>query len=218
MSALDLSLYLVTDAVAASRAGLPLPELVRAATEGGVTAVQVREKHEPAAVFLRTVLEIADVIPHHVTLLVNDRVDVYLAARELGARVSGVHLGQRDLPVETTRRIIGPDAVLGLSAAHPDQIAAAATSSAHVDYIGIGVLRATDTKPDAPPPLGIDGMRARAQLSALPAVAIGGVKVDDAHGLRGSALAGIAVVSGICAAPDPARAAAEYRRAWTGGA
>jgi len=190
----DLSLYLVTDAEMAAQAGIPLPRLVAAAISGGVTTVQIREKHQPAGAFLRTVIEIGQVVPDEVTLLVNDRVGVFLAARDL----------------------IGPAAVLGLSAAHPDQLSAAATSSARVDYVGIGVVRATVTKPDAPPPLGTEGMRARAGLSPLPSVAIGGIAVADAAALSGSALAGIAVVSGICAAADPAAAAAAYAKAWAG--
>ena len=212
----DLSLYLVTDAEMAAQAGIPLPRLVAAAISGGVTTVQIREKHQPAGAFLRTVIEIGQVVPDEVTLLVNDRVDVFLAARDLGAPVAGVHLGQRDLPAASARDLIGPAAVLGLSAAHPDQLSAAATSSARVDYVGIGVVRATVTKPDAPPPLGTEGMRARAGLSPLPSVAIGGIAVADAAALSGSALAGIAVVSGICAAADPAAAAAAYAKAWAG--
>ncbi len=210
----DLSLYLVTDAQMAAAAGHSLPALVAAAIAGGVTTVQIREKYLPAGEFLRTVLDVGQMIPEGVTLLVNDRIDVFLAARALGAPVSGVHLGQRDLPPENAREMIGPEAVLGLSAAHPEQLVAAAASPARVDYVGIGVLRATETKPDAPPPLGIRGMRGRAALSALPAVAIGGIKVSDAAELAGSALAGVAVVSGICAAADPQAAAAEYAAVW----
>lgn len=211
---MDLSLYLVTDSGMATRAGHALPALVAAAVAGGVTTVQIREKDLPAGEFLRVVLEVGEVVPEGVTLLVNDRVDVYLAARGLGAPVSGVHLGQRDLPAASARDLIGPKAVLGVSAAHPAQLSSAAASSAAVDYVGIGVLRATETKTDAPPALGIDGMRSRAALSTLPAVAIGGIRQEDAKALSTSALAGVAVVSGICAAADPQAAAAAYRKAW----
>jgi thiamine-phosphate pyrophosphorylase len=212
----DLSLYLVTDAGLAARVGKPLPEVVAAAVAGGVTTVQVREKHRPAGDFLRLVIEIGKVVTDRVTLLVNDRVDVFLAARDLGVPVAGVHLGQRDLPADLARALIGPAAVLGLSAADPDELASAAASPARIDYVGIGVVRATVTKPDAPPPLGIAGMRERAQCSALPSVAIGGIGLADTAALSGSALAGVAVVSGICAAADPEAAAAAYRRAWSG--
>ncbi len=214
----DLSLYLVTDTALAARSGRPLPELVAAAVAGGVTTVQVREKDRPAGDFLRLVVEIGKLLPDRVTLLVNDRVDVFLAARGLGVPVAGVHLGQRDLPAANARALIGPDAVLGLSAADPGELDAAAASSARIDYVGIGVVRATVTKPDAPPPLGIAGMRQRAELSSLPAVAIGGIGLEDTAALSGSALAGVAVVSGICAAADPAAAAAAYRTAWAGAA
>ncbi|MBT0769519.1 thiamine phosphate synthase [Kineosporia sp. J2-2] len=243
MSTPDLSLYLVTDTEAARRAGRDLPGLVADAARGGVTTVQVREKNQPAGVFLRTVTEVAQALPGHVTLLVNDRVDVFLAARSLGVRVHGVHLGQRDLPAACARDLIGPDAVLGLSAATTAQLSAAAASSARVDYVGVGVVRATATKPDAPAPLGIEGMLKRAGQSRLPAVAIGGITVDDTRALRagmlrdeasrdgapgdvapregrraGGSLAGVAVVSGICGAADPVAAARAYRSAWQGAA
>lgn len=218
MRAPDLTLYLVTDAPAATRAGHRLPALVQAAVRGGVTTVQVREKNSSTRDFLNLVLEIGALLPDHVSLLVNDRVDVYLAARHLGAAVTGVHLGQQDLPVAVARELIGAQAILGLSAARPQQIEAAAADPARVDYLGIGALHSTASKPDAPPPLGVPGMLARARLSRLPVVAIGGVTVSDAGALRGAGLAGIAVLSGICAAADPALAAARYRSAWAGAA
>ncbi len=214
MSAPDLSLYLVTDTAIAEAAGHTVPGVVAAAGAGGVTTVQVRAKDAPAADFLALVGEVAAALPAHVTLMVNDRVDVFLAARDLGWQVDGVHVGQDDLPVEQVRHLIGDDALLGLSASTAEQLRAAADSPARVDYVGIGALHGTPTKPDAPEPLGVDRMLALAAESAVPAVAIGGVKVEDAEALRGSALAGVAVVSGICGAPDPAAAAEAYATAW----
>ena len=214
MSAPDLSLYLVTDSAIAEAAGHTVPDVVAAAVTGGVTTVQVRAKEVPAADFLALVGEVAAVLPAHVRLVVNDRVDVFLAARDLGWQVDGVHVGQDDLPVEQVRHLIGDDAVLGLSASTAEQLRAAADGPARVDYVGIGALHGTPTKPDAPEPLGVDRMLALAAESTLPAVAIGGVKVEDAKALRGSALAGVAVVSGICGANDPAAAAEAYATAW----
>ena len=213
-STLDLSLYLVTDTSIAQAAGHTVPEVVAAGVTGGVTTVQVRAKDAPAADFLTLVGEVAAVLPAHVTLVVNDRVDVFLAARDLGWKVDGVHVGQDDLPVERVRRLLGDEAVLGLSASTAEQLRAAGDSPARVDYVGIGALHGTPTKPDAPEPLGIDRMLALAAGSPVPAVAIGGVRVEDAEALRGSDLSGIAVVSGICGATDPAAAAAAYVSAW----
>lgn len=209
----DLSLYLVTDARIASAAGHDLVELVRTATANGVTAVQLREKDAPARAFLDTVLRVSAVIPEQVALIVNDRVDVFLAARQAGARVSGVHVGQSDLPADAVRALIGPDAVLGVSASTPQQLAAAADCGT-VDYVGIGALHATATKRDAPPPLGHDAFARLVAAGALPAVAIGGVTAADLVRLRRAGAAGAAVVSAICGAADPARATRDLRATW----
>lgn len=212
----DLSIYLVTDAELARSAGHDLVDVVAQAVAGGVTAVQIREKSASACDFLDTVLRIADMLPQHVELLVNDRVDVFLAARLRGARVTGVHVGQSDLPVAEVRRMIGPDALLGLSASLDGQIRDA--QPAVVDYIGIGALHTTATKLDAPPPLGHEEFARLAGLTTLPAVAIGGVTARDLPILRASGAAGGAVVSAICAAADPRAAAEELARAWGAGA
>jgi thiamine-phosphate pyrophosphorylase len=210
----DLSVYLVTDARLVAAAGHDLVELVRAATGNGVTAVQVREKDAPAGVFLDTVLRIADVIPGDVALIVNDRVDVFLAARAAGAPVAGVHVGQSDLPVASVRELIGPDAILGLSAATDEQLCHAAASPARVDYVGVGALHATSTKKDAPAPLGHDRFARLVALSGLPSVGIGGVTQTDLPQMRSAGAAGAAVVSAICSADQPAEAARQLRAAW----
>lgn len=211
---IDLSVYLVTDSCLAAAAGHDLVDLVRAAAEAGVTAVQVREKDAPTRAFLETVLRIADVLPAGVALLVNDRVDVFLAARAAGAGVAGVHVGQSDLPVGAVRDLIGPDAVLGLSASTPEQLRLAAASPAWVDYVGIGAVHATTTKKDAPEPLGLDRFARLVGASALPAVGIGGVTRADLPAMSSAGAAGAAVVSAICSAPDPGAAARELRAAW----
>lgn len=211
---LDLSLYLVTDARLVAAHGHDLAELVRVAADAGVTAVQLREKEASSRAFLDVVLRVSHALPDQVALIINDRVDVYLAARSVGARVSGVHVGPADLPVTVVRDLIGADAILGLSAATEDQLRGAETSSARVDYVGIGALHATPTKPDAPPPLGHDALARLVATTRLPAVAIGGVKRADLPALRAAGAAGAAVVSAICAATDPAVAARELRASW----
>jgi thiamine-phosphate pyrophosphorylase len=204
---IDLSVYLVTDPeVVGDRA---LVDVVRAAVAGGVTAVQVREKSASARHFAAVVAAIAGVLPDRVALVVNDRVDVFLAARAAGIPVAGVHVGQDDLPVAAVRALVGPSAVVGLSATEPDELAA----TAGADYVGIGTIRATSTKPDAPPALGVDGFAARAALTALPTVAIGGITVADVAPLRAAGAAGVAVVSAICAAADPSAAARAFAAA-----
>lgn len=209
----DLSLYLVTDAGTAAAAGHDIVDVVRQATANGVTAVQLREKESSARQFLDTVLRVSDVLPEGVVLLVNDRVDVYLAARAAGARVAGVHVGQSDLPVRAVRALVGDEAIVGLSASTPEQLAAASGTGV-VDYVGIGALHATTTKRDAPPPLGHEDFARLVAASALPAIAIGGITAADLARLRRAGAAGAAVVSAICAAPDPGRAAGVLRGAW----
>lgn len=211
----DLSLYLVTDTAQCAAQGRSVAETVRLAVAGGVTAVQVREKETSGRAFLRTVLEVAAVLPDRVALIVNDRVDVFLAARAEGARVTGVHVGQSDLPAALVRRLIGDDAVLGLSAATPGELRDAAEDSGRVDHVGIGALRGTRTKADAPAPLGHAAFARLAAVSPLPAVAIGGVVPDDLPLLRAAGAAGAAVVSGICATDDPYAAALRHAAAWS---
>lgn len=208
----DLSVYLVTDSGAAATAGHDVMEVVRSAASG-VTAVQIREKDATARGFLDTVQRVSAVLPRDVAVIVNDRVDVFLAARATGARVTGVHVGQSDLPPRAVRALIGPDAVLGLSASTPEELAAAAATGV-VDYVGIGALHTTSTKRDAPPALGHAAFARLAAASPLPAVAIGGVTTADLPLLRRAGAAGAAVVSAICAAADPGRAALELRAVW----
>ena len=211
---LDLSIYLVTDTAIAAAAGHPILSVVREAVAGGVSVVQLREKHGTAREFLDLVCGVADAVPESVTVIVNDRVDVFLAARRLGARVGGVHLGQSDLPPALARDLIGPDAVLGLSASTPAQLREAETDRAAIDYVGIGALHATTTKPDAPRPLGLDAFAALAASTRLPAVAIGGIGRADIAPLRRAGAAGAAVVSAICSAVSPRDAARELVTEW----
>ncbi|MEN0083144.1 MAG: thiamine phosphate synthase [Leifsonia sp.] len=208
----DLSVYLVTDQASALQAGHDIPGVLHAAGDA-VTAVQLREKEATARDFFETVLRSSAALPPDVAIIVNDRVDVFLAARAAGARVSGVHVGQSDLPPGAVRRLIGPEAILGLSASTPAELAAAGEERV-ADYVGIGALHATGTKTDAPPPLGHAHFARLVALSTLPAVAIGGVTAADLPALRRAGAAGAAVASGVCGAADPGRAARELRAAW----
>jgi len=212
---IDLSLYLVTDAAACARAGRDVVGTALAAADGGITCVQVREKGS-AREHLDVVLRLARELPSNVALIVNDRVDVFLAARAAGARVTGVHVGQGDLPAADVRDLIGQDALLGVSARTPEQLTSAAGAGA--DYVGVGPLHDTATKADAPAGIGLERWAALAGASPLPAVAIGGVTAADGPGLRAAGANGMAVVSAVCASSDPAAAASELRAAWRGGA
>jgi thiamine-phosphate pyrophosphorylase len=198
----DPTLYLVTDPELAR--GRALIDVVAAAVRGGVTVVQLRNKHAGGRALLETaralkaVLDVMDV-----PLVVNDRADVAQAA---GA---GCHVGQTDLPAAVARALIGPDAILGLSLDDPDQ--ADGIERGLVDYVAYGPFAATATKPDAGGPVGPDGLAAVRKRTMLPLVAIGGIDADNAAEAVRAGADGIAVVAAIMAAHDPKAAARTLR-------
>lgn len=212
----DLSLYLVTDAALCGDRGVV--ETVRRAVDGGVRIVQLRDKAATDAETVEQLIALSEVIDGRALLVVNDRLDAVVAARARGARVDGVHLGQGDASVLRAREALGSDALIGLTAntrAHLDAVGALPAGT--VDYLGVGVIRPTTTKPDHPAPLGVEGFREFAASSPLPCVAIGGVDIDDTEALRDAGAVGLAVVSALCGAEDPAVAAGEFRRRWLAG-
>lgn len=205
-AALDLSLYLVADRVLCGRLGVV--STVQAAVRGGATIVQVRE---PLAT-TRELCRLAEAVHLALTgtgvpLLVNDRLDVALA---VGAE--GVHLGQSDLPAAAARRVAGADFLIGLSVSDSRETAEAdALSVGTVDYLGVGPVFATPTKPMAARPLGLHRTAVLRAATRLPCVAIGGIDDNSAAQVLATGVNGIAVVSAICAAPDPQAAAATLR-------
>lgn len=211
---LNPGVYLVADPQLCGARGVL--ETVRAAVDGGIEMVQIRDKNASAVDLSEMVMRIADAVGDRAMVLINDRVDVYLAARAAGAAVHGVHVGQSDLSAAQVRAMAGPEAIIGLSAntvGHLDRLHALPQGT--VDYLGVGVIRPTLTKPDHPAPLGIDGFAAIAAATTVPCVAIGGVKLADVRPLRRAGAAGVAVVSAICAADDPARVAADFVQEWS---
>jgi thiamine-phosphate pyrophosphorylase len=202
----DLSLYLVIGA--GDTRGRALDKVVAAAVAGGVSVVQLREKTAPTRDILARAEALKQVLdPRGVPLIVNDRLDVALA---VGA--AGVHLGQDDMPPEAARRLIGPEMLLGLSVS--DAAEAARADPAVVDYVGIGAAYTTGTKADAGAAIGAEGVaRLRAQVR-LPGVAIGGIHAENVAALRRTGIEGVAVVSAIARAADPAAAARDLRAAF----
>ena len=204
MGRIDYSLYLVTDRALAR--GRPLADVVRAAVAGGVTCVQLREKEASAREFVAAARELLALLrPLGVPLIVNDRIDVALAA---GA--DGVHVGQQDLSVADARRLGPPGWIVGVSAESVADAARAERDGA--DYVGASPIFATPTKADHAPPLGLAGLRALRAATKLPLVAIGGLHAGNARDVVRAGADGLAVVSAIVAADDPRAAAAELRR------
>ena len=209
----DLSLYLVTDPQLCGERGVV--ETVRRAVDGGVRIVQLRDKTATDAETTAQLIELSHAIDGRALLVVNDRLGAALAAREQGARVDGVHLGQGDTSVLRAREALGAEALIGLTANTREHVEAVhALPPGTVDYLGVGVIRPTGTKPDHPPALGVAGFRALVETTTLPCVAIGGVGVDDTERLRTAGAAGLAVVSALCRASDPAETARAFVRRW----
>jgi thiamine-phosphate pyrophosphorylase len=203
----DPTLYLVTDP--ALGRGRPLADIVAAAVHGGVTLVQLRDKGGDGRALLEEAQALQALLaPKGVPLIVNDRVDVALAA---GA--AGCHVGQSDLPAAAARALLGPDAILGISLDAPDQVDAIDPRA--VDYVAHGPFAATATKADAGGPVGAAGLAEVRRRTALPLVAIGGIDATNAGLAIGAGADGVAVVSAIMAAADPAAAARELRAALT---
>lgn len=197
----DLSLYLVTDPVLCGGRGVV--ETVKAAVEGGVTIVQLRDPDAKGGRQVETARALLAILrPRGIPLIINDRVDVALAVD-----ADGVHVGQSDISPTLVRRMIGPDRILGLSVSRAEELAAPDIGA--VNYLGVGPIFATATKPNAAAPIGFDGLARLVAAAPVPVVAIGGVKAEHIEPVRAAGAAGIAVVSAIMAAEDPALAARE---------
>lgn len=210
-AALDLSLYLVTDTALCEPAGVPAT--VAAAVAAGVTVVQLRDPAADEDHLVGLGRAVAAVLRGTgVPLLVNDRVDLVAA---IGA--DGAHVGQGDTDPVQARRVLGPDAFVGLSVQTVEQVAAARKLGTGVlDYLGVGPVWPQTTKPDAAVPGGPARLREIVAGSPWPCVAIGGIDAARAAQVRAAGAAGIAVVSGICGRPDVGAATRALRSAWAG--
>ena len=211
---LNISAYLV---IGPENCTHPVEEIVAAAVDEGFTCVQIRSKISSAREMISILEKSARAIRQlgksdSVALLVDDRLDVVLAAREAGIKVDGVHVGQSDIPVEVCRKFLGEDSIVGLSANTPEEFFSA--NAAQIDYFGVGPLHATDTKSDADEALGIEKISALVNVSSLPIVVGGGVKVKDIPALAATGVEGFFVVSAVAGAQNPRLAARELVTTW----
>jgi thiamine-phosphate pyrophosphorylase len=206
---LDLSLYLVTDPAMCDQLGLV--ETVSAAVGAGVSVVQLRDAVSTDDELVSLGRELMTALRGTgVPLIVDDRVHLVGA---IGA--GGAHVGQSDLGVEPARTLLGPDPYLGLSVQTMEHVAAAREhADGAVDYLGVGPVWGTATKPDAAPPGGVETLRQIVSASPWPCVAIGGISLERLAQVRGTGAAGAAVVSAICGRPDVAAATRRLRAAW----
>lgn len=198
-----LKLYLVTDRPLSL--GRPLEEIVEGAVAGGVTMVQLREKDAPTGEFVALAKRLKAVLaPLGIPLIINDRVDVALAAD-----ADGVHIGQSDIPYEDARRLLGAEKIIGLSVENFEDLERA--NALDVDYVGISPVYGTPTKSDTAEPFGLEGLRRAVVMSAHPTVAIGGMNASTIAEVMQAGADGVAVVSAICSAPSPRKAAEELK-------
>lgn len=202
--AVDLSLYLVTDQALCGPRGLVAT--VEAALRGGVTALQYRAK----AIEMRDAIAEASALAAlareaGIPFIINDRLDLALAVD-----ADGLHVGQSDMPPALARRCLAPGKILGLSVTTEAELST--IDGAVIDYVGLGPVFATATKSDAAPALGLDLFRRLRQAIDLPVVAIGGIDLQRTADVIAAGADGIAVVSAICAALDPAAAARDLQQ------
>jgi thiamine-phosphate pyrophosphorylase len=197
-------LYFVTDRGLCG--GTPVAEVVLQAIRGGAACVQLREKDAATRFFIEEARRIKEMIaPFHVPLIINDRLDVVLA---VGA--DGIHLGQEDMPYEIARRQMGPKAIIGLSVETWEDVERA--QELDCNYLGISPVFATPTKRDTKEPWGLEGIAKIRAFSRHSLVGIGGLHAGNAEAAVMAGADGIAVVSAICASPDPCGTARELDR------
>ena len=191
-------LYFVTDRDLCGRK--PLEEVVIQAVKGGAAYVQLREKDVSTRFFVEEAQGIKKLLEQYrVPLIINDRVDIALAC---GAE--GVHIGQEDMPYEIVRKLMGQKAIIGLSVEKWEDVEA--SQKLDVSYVGVSPVFPTPTKPDTKDAWGLEGLAKIKAFSRHSLVAIGGINESNVREVIKAGADCIAVVSAICAAPDPAAA------------
>lgn len=202
MTSFDLTLYLVTDRRMPKEG---FETVVEEAIRGGVTLVQLREKEGDTGLLYERARRLKEVTDrYHIPLIIDDRIDIMLSVD-----AAGVHVGQSDMPAAIARQMIGPDKILGVSAADLTEALMAEADGA--DYLGVGAMYPTKTKTDA-------DFTTRETLEAIkrsvhiPVCAIGGINEKTIPDFAGSAIDGFAIVSAIMASEEPMAAAKKLKR------
>jgi thiamine-phosphate pyrophosphorylase len=196
-------LYLVTDEKLCL--GRTVAEVVEQAVSGGVTAVQLREKDLNTRDFINRAVQVKKILSaYHVPLIINDRIDIALAAK-----ADGIHVGQNDMPYDLFTKIIPGQMIRGLSVETPEQ--AAKAEDYKLDYLSVSPVFLTATKSELEHEWGLEGLWRLAANTKHRLVAIGGINKSNAEEVLKAGAKGIAVVSAICSAPDPGTAASELK-------
>ncbi len=196
----DLSLYLVTDSADFSKN--EFLARIKAACEGGITLLQLREKERGGKEYFELAKKVKKITDGYgIPLIIDDRVDIALAAD-----CAGVHVGRSDLPVSEARRLLGADKIVGATAKTVEQALEAKAQGA--DYLGVGAIYPTTTKVKTILTK-VSTLSEIKKASGLPIVAIGGLTADNYGVLNASGADGIAVVTAIMKSPDPKSSAEE---------
>lgn len=203
----DLSVYALVNPTRAG--GHDVAKLAGMLAAGGASLIQLRDKHGSTRRLVNEARSILAMLNGAVPLLINDRVDVALAA---GAQ--GVHIGQDDMAAKDARRLLGPQAIIGLTIKNVAQAEAAPLDL--LDYCAIGGVFATTSKDNPDPPVGLDGLARiaavlRARKSDLPICAIAGIDAGNAASVIGAGADGVAVISALSEAADPQAETARLR-------
>jgi len=206
MQDLKLGLYVIT--YDEHRLGRGHLDVAMAALAGGADALQLRDKELGGREMHRLAQRMSEMVEESGSgclFFVNDRVDVALAAR-----ADGVHLGQEDMPAASVRSLAGGDLIMGISATTAEEAETARADGA--DYLGVGPVFETPTKPDAVAPIGVEGLRRIKQATGLPIVAIGGINEENARQVFEAGADGIAVISAVTTAEDMLEAVRRLRQ------
>ena len=209
MRPVDLRLNAIIDPERAGRHDLV--DLARLVAKGGATLVQLRDKRREARDMIDEARAIKKALaPFKVPFVVNDRVDVALAAR-----ADGVHLGPDDMAAEDARALLGPNAIIGLSIKTVDEAATAPVE--FIDYAGVGGVYATLSKEQKSAPIGTEGFARvanalRSRAPTLPVAGIAGIDASNAAAVIAAGADGVAVISALSVVADPAGAARELRQ------
>lgn len=198
-------LHILTDVVLQSR--FSHLELTRQAINGGADTIQFRQKSGSTREMITIARDMKALCSDHgVSFIVNDRVDVAIAAQ-----ADGVHLGQDDFPIPLARELLGKDRVIGGSASTIEEAQKCLTEGA--DYVGFGPVYPTASKADAGPVRGTELLKKVVQTIPLPILAIGGVSAENTPKIMEAGAHGIAVISAVCCQEDPEQATRALREA-----
>jgi thiamine-phosphate pyrophosphorylase len=177
-------------------------QIILKAVHGGVTSVQLREKTKNLAEYTQLALKFKAILqPFNVPLILNDHVDI---AKEIDA--DGVHIGQDDMSPLEARKILGSSKIIGLSVYTQQQLYIANRLENIIDYIGVGAISSSKTKPDCIP-IGLAGLKNITDLSRYPVIAIGGITSKNVGAVIKNGACGIAVVDAIHNAVDAEKSA-----------